>query len=122
MDFTPVEFRKWKAQVSTFFEASNLQHASMKEQHGYLHMCLDAKLTNHLNVNSTAANPVMAYLDLDLSVFSALLNALINAQSRKGTRDAGQLICLNSPALARGWESRSECSGVAGYHWSVLTG
>ena len=31
MDFTPVEFRKWKAQVSTFFEASNLQHASMKE-------------------------------------------------------------------------------------------
>ena len=26
MDFTPVEFRKWKAQVSTFFEASNLQH------------------------------------------------------------------------------------------------
>ena len=32
MDFTPVEFRKWKAQVSTFFEASNLQHASMKEQ------------------------------------------------------------------------------------------
>ena len=28
-------------------------------------------------------------LDLDLNIFSALLNALINAQSRKGTRDAG---------------------------------
>ena len=38
MDFTPVEFRKWKAQITTFFEASNLQHANMKEQHGYLHM------------------------------------------------------------------------------------
>ena len=43
MDFTPVEFRKWKAQITKFFEASNLQHASMKEQHGYLHMCLDVK-------------------------------------------------------------------------------
>ena len=65
MDFTPVEFRKWKAQVSTFFEASNLQHASMKEQHGYLHMCLDANLTNHVNVNTTAATPVMAYTEED---------------------------------------------------------
>ena len=65
MDFTPAEFRKWKAQVSTFFEASNLQHASMKEQHGYLHMCLDANLTNHVNVNSTAATPVMAYTEDD---------------------------------------------------------
>ena len=43
MDFTPVEFRKWKAQITKFFEASNLQHESMKERHGYLHMCLDAK-------------------------------------------------------------------------------
>ena len=72
MDFTPVEFRKWKAQVSTFFKASNLQHASMKEQrasmkeqHGYLHMCLNANLTNHLNVNSTAATPVMTYTEDD---------------------------------------------------------
>ena len=37
----------------------------MKEQHGYLHMCLDANLTNHLNVNSTAATPVMAYTEED---------------------------------------------------------
>ena len=29
MDFTPVEFRKWKAQITTFFEASNLQHATV---------------------------------------------------------------------------------------------
>ena len=33
MDFTPVEFRKWKAQVSTFFEASNFQHASLSLIH-----------------------------------------------------------------------------------------
>ena len=65
MDFTPVEFRKWKSQITTFFEASNLQHASQKEQHGYLHMCLDANLTNHLNVNTTAATPVMAYTEED---------------------------------------------------------
>ena len=35
MDFTPVEFRKWKARITTFFEVSNLQQATMKEQHGY---------------------------------------------------------------------------------------
>ena len=60
MDFTPVEFRKWKAQITTFFKASNLQHASIKEQHGYFHVCLDANLTNHVNVNTTATPPVMA--------------------------------------------------------------
>ena len=53
MDFTPVEFRKWKSQITTFFQASNLQYATQKEQHGYLHMCLDANLTNHVNVNMT---------------------------------------------------------------------
>ena len=37
----------------------------MKEQHAYLHMCLDANLTNHLNVNTTAATPVMAYTEDD---------------------------------------------------------
>ena len=34
----------------------------MKEQHRYLHMCLDANLTNHVNVNTTAA---MAYTEED---------------------------------------------------------
>ena len=58
-------------------------------------------------------------LDLDLSVFSALLNALINAQSRKGTRDAGQVMCLNSPALARGFESLIESSVIVENHWSI---
>ena len=65
MDFTPVEFRKWKSQITTFFEASNLQHTSQKEQHGYLHTCLNANLTNHLNVNTTAKTPVMAYSEED---------------------------------------------------------
>ena len=65
MGFTPVEFRKCKAQITTFFEASNLQHATMKEQHGYLHMCLDANLTNHVNVSTTAATPVMPYTEED---------------------------------------------------------
>ena len=65
MDFIPVEFRKWKSQITTFFEASNLQYATQKEQHGYLHMCLDANLTNHVNVNATAATQVMAYSEED---------------------------------------------------------
>ena len=30
MDFTPVEFRKWKAQITTFFEASSLQQTNMR--------------------------------------------------------------------------------------------
>ena len=37
----------------------------MKEQHGYLHMWLDANLTNHINVNTTAATPVMSYTEED---------------------------------------------------------
>ena len=37
MDFTPVKFRKWKSQITTFYEASNLQYATQKEQHGYLY-------------------------------------------------------------------------------------
>ena len=65
MDFTPVEFRKWKSQITTFFKASNLQYTPQKEQHGFLHMCLDANLTNHLNVNTTAETPVMSYSDDD---------------------------------------------------------
>ena len=60
-----MEFRKWKAQITTFFEASNLEHVNMKKQHGYLQMCLDANLTNHINVNTTAATPVMAYTEED---------------------------------------------------------
>ena len=65
MDFTPVEFRKWKSQITTFFEASNLQYAPQKKQYGYLHMCLDANLTNHLNINTTAATPEMSYSEDD---------------------------------------------------------
>ena len=65
MDFTPVEFRKWKSQITTFFEASNLQYTPQKEQHGYLHMCLYVNLTIHLNVNITAATLVMAYSEGD---------------------------------------------------------
>ena len=64
-DFTPVEFRKLKSQITTFFEASNLQYATQKEQHGYLHMCLDANLTDHIKVNTTATTPVMAYSEED---------------------------------------------------------
>ena len=60
MDFTPVEFRKWKSQITTFFKASNLQYAPQKEQLSYLHMCLNTNLTNHLKVNTTAATPVMS--------------------------------------------------------------
>ena len=65
MDFTPVEFWKWKSQITTFFEASNLQYATQKEQHRYLHMCPNANLTNHLNVNTTAAKPVIVYFEED---------------------------------------------------------
>ena len=64
-DFTPVEFRKLKSQITTFFEASNLQYATQKEQHGYLHMCLDTNLTDHIEVNTTATTPVMAYSEED---------------------------------------------------------
>ena len=42
-----------------------MQYATQKEQHGYLHMCLDANLTNRVNVNTTAATPVMAYSEED---------------------------------------------------------
>ena len=28
-------------------------------------MCLDANLTNHVNVNTTAATPIMAYAEED---------------------------------------------------------
>ena len=65
IDFTPVEFGKWKSKITTFFEASNLQYDTRKEQHGYLHMCLDANLTNHVNINTTAATPVKAYSEED---------------------------------------------------------
>ena len=37
----------------------------MKEQYGYLHMCLDANFINHVNVNTTAATPVMAFTEED---------------------------------------------------------
>ena len=50
LDYTPMEFRKWTAQVKTFFAASNLQYAPYQEQIGYLHMCLDANLSNHVSV------------------------------------------------------------------------
>ena len=65
MNFTPVKFRKWKSQITTFLEASNLQYATQKEQHGYLLMCLDANLTDHIKVNTTATTPVLAYSEED---------------------------------------------------------
>ena len=42
-----------------------MQYATQKEQHGFLHMCLDTNITNHDNVNTTAATPVMAYSEED---------------------------------------------------------
>ena len=45
LDFTPMEFRKWTAQVKTFFAASNLQYAPYQEQIGYLHTVSYTHLT-----------------------------------------------------------------------------
>ena len=38
LDFSPMEYRRWTAQIKTFFAASNLQYAPYQEQIGYLHM------------------------------------------------------------------------------------
>ena len=63
LDFTPMAYRKWTAQMKTFFAASNLQYAPYQEQIGYLHMCLDANLSNHVSVMAQGDTPIMTYED-----------------------------------------------------------
>ena len=63
LNFTPMEFRKWTAQIKTFFAASNLQYAPYQEQIGYVHMCLDANLSNHVSVTAQGDTPIMTYED-----------------------------------------------------------
>ena len=58
-----MEYRRWTAQVKTFFAASNLQYAPYQEQIGYLHMCLDSNLNNHVSVTALGDTPVMTYDD-----------------------------------------------------------
>ena len=38
LDLSPVEYRRWTAQIKTFFAASNPQYAPYQGQIGYLHM------------------------------------------------------------------------------------
>ena len=45
LDFSPMEYRRWTAQIKTCFAASNLQYAPYQEQIRYLHMCLDPNLS-----------------------------------------------------------------------------
>ena len=63
LDFSPMEYRRWTAQVKTFFAASNLQYAPYQEQIGYLHMCLDPNLSNHVSVTAQGDTQIMAYED-----------------------------------------------------------
>ena len=65
LNFSPMEYRRWTAQIKTFFAASNLQYAPYQEQIGYLHMCLDANLSNHLSVTAEGDPPIMAYNEED---------------------------------------------------------
>ena len=58
-----MEYRRWTAQIKTFFAASNLQYAPYQEQIGYLHMCLDANLSNHVSVTAQGDTPIMIYED-----------------------------------------------------------
>ena len=48
-----------------FYAASSLQPALYQEQIGYLQMCLDANLGNHISVTSQGDTPVMIYDDED---------------------------------------------------------
>ena len=63
LDFSPMEHRRWTAQLKTFFAASNLQFAPYQEQIGYLHMCLDTNLSNHVSVTALGDTPIMDYED-----------------------------------------------------------
>ena len=58
-----MEYRRSTAQIKTFFAASNLQYAPYQEQIGYLHMCLDPNLSNHVSVTAQGDTPIMAYKD-----------------------------------------------------------
>ena len=60
-----MEYHRWTAQVKTFFPASNLHYAPYQELIGYLHMCLDANLSNHISVKAEGDTPIMAYEDED---------------------------------------------------------
>ena len=59
----PDKLRRWTAQIKTFFAASNLQYAPYQEQIGYLHMCLDPNLSNHVSKTAQGDTPIMTYED-----------------------------------------------------------
>ena len=63
LDFSPMEYRRWTAQIKTFFAASNLKYAPYQEQIGYLHMCLDPNLSNHVSVTAQGDTLIMTYED-----------------------------------------------------------
>ena len=61
--FSPMEYRRWTAQIKTFFAASNLQYAPYQEQIGYLHMCLNPNLSNHVSITAQGDMPIMTCKD-----------------------------------------------------------
>ena len=63
LDFSPMEYRRWTVQIKTFFAASNLQYALYQEQNGYLHMCLNPNLSNHVSMTAQEDTPIMTYED-----------------------------------------------------------
>ena len=86
LDFTPMEYRRWTAQVKTFFAASNLQYAPYQEQIGYLHMCLDSNLSNHVSVTALGDTPIMTYDD-DLDEETTCLDIICLLYTSPSPRD-----------------------------------
>ena len=98
LDFSPMEYRRWTAQIKTFFAASNLQYAPYQEQIGYLHMSLDPNLSNHVSVTAQGDTPIMTYeeeideeetcLDIIEAEFIKIKISNNNSTSRPHTRQA----------------------------------
>ena len=58
-DCTPAEFRNWSARFEADYTSSNIDKATIEEQHKYIRACLDTTMDSLLLAHLDAAMPIL---------------------------------------------------------------
>jgi len=108
-DFTPDEFREWREQWYSYFEASNFEAVSERCQQQYLKACLNTNLKLRLSEKCNKDTPIfgaddscMAYLQQEFDAQYPLQNRRLEFFHYK--QQSGQLMSDFALKLKRLWE------------------